>query len=78
MEHLKLLGHTLYVIDPFQTMYEKVTDLPKPDCMTQLMPYFMAAFLVEHILLRMQGKPGIRFNEGLINFMCGIIMFLLP
>ena len=35
-EHLKLLGHTFYMIDPFSTMYEKVSDLPKPDWMTQV------------------------------------------
>ena len=35
-KHLKLLGHTFYMIDPFSTMYEKVSDLPKPDWMTQV------------------------------------------
>jgi len=77
-EHLKLLGHTFYMIDPFSTMYEKVSDLPKPDWMTQLMPYFIGCIFLEHIVLKLQGKKGIRLNEGLINMSAGIWMFLLP
>ena len=37
MEHLKAIGTLFYVIDPKETMYEKVSDIPKPDFTTRVM-----------------------------------------
>ena len=36
MEHLKAIGTLFYVIDPKETMYEKVSDIPKPDFTTRV------------------------------------------
>ena len=40
MEHLKAIGTLFYVIDPKETMYEKVSDIPKPDFTTRVMKKF--------------------------------------
>ena len=37
MEHLKGLGTLFYVIDPYSTMYEKISDLPHPDFMSKVL-----------------------------------------
>ena len=36
MDHLKAIGTLFYVIDPKETMYEKVSDIPKPDFTTRV------------------------------------------
>ena len=36
MEHLKAIGTLFYVIDPKETMFEKVSDIPKPDFTTRV------------------------------------------
>ena len=60
-EHLKLLGHTFYMIDPFSTMYEKVSDLPKPDWMTQV---------------RQQMIKYLKFNDYLILLVDAILYWM--
>ena len=37
MEHLKGIGTLFYVIDPYSTMYEKISDLPHPDFMSKVL-----------------------------------------
>ena len=31
MEKLKVLGSLFYVVNPYETMFEKVSDIPTPD-----------------------------------------------
>ena len=41
MEHLKAIGTLFYVIDPKETMFEKVSDIPKPDFTTRVIKKFL-------------------------------------
>jgi len=77
MEHLKGLGTLFYVIDPYSTMYEKISDLPHPDFMSKAMPYFFGLMVVEHIILKLKGKPGIRLNDGVMSMANGVIMLMM-
>ena len=36
MEHLKGIGTLFYVINPYSTMYENISDIPKPDFMSKV------------------------------------------
>ena len=38
----------------------------------------MGFIVLEHIILKLQGKSGIRLNEGLINFSIGLLWLLFP
>jgi len=77
MEHLKGLGTLFYVIDPYSTTYEKISDLPHPDFMSKAMPYFFGLIVVEHIILKFKGKPGIRLNDGVMSMANGVIMLMM-
>merc|ERR1719219_359687 len=77
MEHLRRIGSLFYMIDPYSTMYEKISDIPKPDFFSKAMPYFFAFVVVEHIILKLKGKPAVRINDGLMSFANGIIMLMM-
>lgn len=97
MDHLKNVGTLFYVIDPYSTMFEKVSDIPKPDWLTRVsleksltithcflskkifqgMPYFFVFVVLEHAILKWQGKAGIRLNDGLMSLANGIIMLMM-
>jgi len=74
---LKAIGTLFYVIDPKETMYEKVSDIPKPDFTTRAMPYFFLFVVIEHVILKLQGKKGVRLNDGIMSFANGIIMLMM-
>ena len=37
MEHLRGIGTLFYMIDPYSTMYENISDLPRPDFMSKVL-----------------------------------------
>ena len=41
------------------------------------MPYFFVFLVVEHVILKVQGKEGIRLNDGLMSLANGIIMLMM-
>merc|ERR1719433_183080 len=41
------------------------------------MPYFFGFVIIEHIILKLKGKPGVRLNDGLMSFANGIIMLMM-
>ena len=41
------------------------------------MPYLFGFVVVEHIILKLKGKPGVRINDGLMSFANGIIMLMM-
>merc|ERR1712062_467616 len=74
--HLKGFGSLFYVVNPYETMFEKVSDLPNPGYLSTGFPYFFAMIVVEQIILKLQGKRGIRLNDGLMSIANGIIMLM--
>ena len=36
MEHLKNIGTLFYIVNPYESMYEKLSDLPNPDWFTKV------------------------------------------
>ena len=41
------------------------------------MPYFFGFVIIEHIILKLKGKRGVRLNDGIISFANGIIMLMM-
>lgn len=37
-------------------------------------PYFFSLVILEHIVLRYQGKKGIRINDGVMSIVHGFLM----
>jgi alkylglycerol monooxygenase len=40
----------------------------------QASPYFFVLIVLEHLILKLQGKPGIRLNDGVISVANGMFM----
>jgi len=76
MEKLKELGSLFYVVNPYETMFEKVSDIPTPDWTAKASPFFFGMILLEQVVLKLQGKKGIRLNDGLISIANGFIMIM--
>ena len=41
------------------------------------MPYFFGFVIIEHIILKLKGKRGVRLNDGIMSFANGIIMLMM-
>ena len=76
MEHLKGFGSLFYVVNPYKTMFEKIEDVPNPGYLATGFPYFFAMIVIEQVILKLQGKRGIRINDGLMSMANGIIMLM--
>ncbi|XP_072939575.1 alkylglycerol monooxygenase-like [Epargyreus clarus] len=68
--HMKALGRMFYIISPKETMYEKQEDVP--NFFRQSYPYFLIFMVIEHIVLRLKGKHGIRLNDGITSISHGL------
>merc|ERR1711992_7401 len=77
MEHLKKIGTLFYVVNPYESMFKDVSDIPKTDVFAQAMPYFFGFVIIEHIILKLKGKRGVRLNDGIMSFANGIIMLMM-
>ncbi|CAH0729166.1 unnamed protein product, partial [Brenthis ino] len=69
--HLKGIGRMFYIHSPKEQLYEKPEDVP--NFFRQSYPYFLIFMIIEHIVLRMEGKKGIRLNDGITSISHGII-----
>jgi len=76
MEHLKNFGYLFYIANPYETSFEKLSDIPKPDYVGRAFPYFFGLIFMEQIILKLKGKEGIRLNDGFSSVANGIIMVL--
>ncbi|XP_039749498.1 alkylglycerol monooxygenase-like [Pararge aegeria] len=68
--HMKGLGRMFYIHSPKEQLYEKVEDVP--NFFRQSYPYFLIFMIIEHIVLRLEGKKGIRLNDGITSISHGI------
>ena len=56
MEHLKNFGYLFYIANPYETSFEKISDIPKPDYVGRAFPYFFGLILMEQIILKLKGR----------------------
>ncbi|CAB3255911.1 unnamed protein product [Arctia plantaginis] len=70
-DHIKGIGRMFYIHSPKDTMYERKEDVP--NFFRQSWPYFILFMIMEHIVLRLKGKPGIRLNDGITSISSGIL-----
>lgn len=70
-EHLKGMGRLFYIHYPQETLYEKIEDVP--NFFRQSWPYFFIFMILEHIVLRLKGRKGIRLNDGITSISHGIL-----
>ncbi|CAF4813204.1 unnamed protein product [Pieris macdunnoughi] len=70
VSHLKGVGRMFYIHSPEETLYEKPEDVP--NFFRQSFPYFIIFMIIEHIVLRLEGKKGIRLNDGVTSISHGI------
>lgn len=69
--HLKGIGRMFYIHSPKEQLYQKPEDVP--NFFRQSYPYFLIFMIIEHIVLRLEGKKGIRLNDGITSISHGII-----
>lgn len=69
-DHLKGVGRLFYINSPQDSMFEKKDDVP--NFFKQSWPYFFIFMILEHIVLRLEGKPGVRLNDGITSISHGI------
>ncbi|CAH0693092.1 unnamed protein product [Chilo suppressalis] len=70
-EHLKGIGRLFYIHYPQETLYEKKEDVP--NFFKQSWPYFFIFMILEHIVLRLKGRKGIRLNDGITSISHGLL-----
>ncbi|XP_045527216.1 alkylglycerol monooxygenase-like [Pieris brassicae] len=66
------VGRMFYLIDPKKTRFERVEDVP--NFYVQSWPYFFTFMILEHIVLKLKGKRGIRLNDGITSFSNGMFV----
>ncbi|XP_047984338.1 alkylglycerol monooxygenase-like [Leguminivora glycinivorella] len=71
-EFAKGLGRMFYVINPKDTVFENVEDVP--NFYVQAWPYFFMFMVLEHIILKLEGKKGIRLNDGITSLSNGMFL----
>ncbi|XP_048006686.1 alkylglycerol monooxygenase-like [Leguminivora glycinivorella] len=71
VSHLKGVGRMFYLITPQEHMFERKEDVP--NFFKQSWPYFLIFIVLEHIVLRLEGKPGIRLNDGITSISHGLL-----
>ncbi|KAL0882115.1 hypothetical protein ABMA27_000678 [Loxostege sticticalis] len=71
-DFLKGLGRMFYVINPKDHLYEDLEEVP--NFYVQSWPYFFMFMIIEHILLKLEGKKGIRLNDGVTSISNGIFL----
>ena len=78
IEHLKGFGTLFYLVNPYETMYETVDDLPHPNWTASAHKYFVVLILLELVILRVKGAPyRARFNDMFSSLANGIITTML-
>ncbi|XP_045494059.1 alkylglycerol monooxygenase-like [Colias croceus] len=65
-------GRMFYVIDPKKTQFERIEEVP--NFYVQSWPYFFTFMILEHIILKLKGKRGIRLNDGITSISNGLFL----
>ncbi|KAI8423968.1 hypothetical protein MSG28_002636 [Choristoneura fumiferana] len=66
------LGRMFYIINPKNSAIEDVEDVP--NFYVQSWPYFFMFMVLEHIILKLEGKKGIRLNDGITSLSNGMFL----
>ncbi|XP_072940102.1 alkylglycerol monooxygenase-like [Epargyreus clarus] len=70
-EFVEGLGRMFYIINPKNTQFESENEVP--NFYVQSWPYFFMFMLLEHFVLKLKGKRGIRLNDGITSISNGIL-----
>ena len=65
------------MVNPWDTMYEKMSDIPKPNLVQQSIPYFLGMVFLENFVRIYQERKAIRLNDGLTSFSHTLIRLML-
>ncbi|XP_040565958.1 alkylglycerol monooxygenase [Lepeophtheirus salmonis] len=77
MEVLKNIGVLFYIVNPYESLFEKPEDLPKPDWISRAIPYLYGSILLESIVYTALGrKNGPRFNDGINSITHGSYLLI--
>ncbi|XP_037868641.1 alkylglycerol monooxygenase [Bombyx mori] len=68
----KGLGRMFYLVNPQDSVFE--TQKEVPNFYVQSWPYFFTFLILEHIILKLQGKKGIRLNDGITSISNGLLL----
>nr|CAD7569948.1 unnamed protein product [Timema californicum] len=69
---LRGLAQMFYMVSPQETTFEEPEEVPK--YFRQAWPYFLAFLVVENVLLWMEEKTLIRFNDGITSLSHGVFL----
>nr|CAD7397185.1 unnamed protein product [Timema cristinae] len=69
---LRGLAQMFYMVSPQETTFEEPEEVPK--YFRQAWPYFLAFLIVENVLLWMEDKTLIRFNDGITSLSHGLFL----
>ncbi|XP_037296643.1 alkylglycerol monooxygenase-like [Manduca sexta] len=69
---VKGFGRMFYIVDPKDTFFENEKDVP--NFYVQSWPYFLIFMILEHIVLKLEGKKGLRLNESITSVSNGIFL----
>ncbi|KAJ0179015.1 hypothetical protein K1T71_005790 [Dendrolimus kikuchii] len=72
MDFFKGVGRMFYIINPKDMRYEDPEDVP--NFYVQSWPYFLLFMILEHIILKLEGKKGIRLNDGITSISNGLFL----
>jgi alkylglycerol monooxygenase len=76
LHHAKGFGSLFYLINPYESMFETIDQLPNPSWFTKALPYFAVLIALEQLILKHQGKRGIRINDGMTSVANGLFMLI--
>ncbi|CAG9795387.1 unnamed protein product [Diatraea saccharalis] len=71
-EYAKGVGRMFYLVSPKDHLYEDVDSVP--NIYVQSWPYFLMFMILEHIILKLEGKKGIRLNDGITSISNGLFL----
>ncbi|XP_060801920.1 alkylglycerol monooxygenase [Amyelois transitella] len=72
VDFAKGAARMFYVMDPKEHMFEHEEDVP--NYYVQSWPYFFTFMVLEHIILKLKGKKGLRLNDGITSISNGMFL----
>lgn len=66
----KGLGRFFYMVNPDETTFETVEEVP--NYYAQAWPYFLMFIILENVVLWLEKKPTMRFNDGITSLSHGL------
>ncbi|CAG0901433.1 unnamed protein product, partial [Darwinula stevensoni] len=74
------VGRLFYIVDPWETTFEKPEDVP--NYITQTVPYFALGIILEEMIRWKQGRRLIRVDDGIVSLAGGLLLeitrFVMP